>query len=187
MRHDPQSYRLPVGYHDSPFIALRARTRRRLTAKRGNQVVTGNPEGTQEAGTLLRHCRCVDCTHYSVANGEHLCAEGIGGVGVIWATGRVVCDPPPTAWHYCAGYDGQQISADVWVWPKVAPTSRHVGPRSKISADPADPTAVSEGGNVGGPGANGSFLRISPCDRDGNSREGSFCFSPRRTRQQAQR
>jgi hypothetical protein len=176
MRHDPQSYRLPVGYHDLGVIAPRARTRRRLTAKRGNQPVTGNPEGAQAAGALLLHCRCVDCTKYSFTNGEHLCAEGIGGVGVVWATGRVVCDPSPEAWHYCAGYEGPQISDDVWVWPKVPPTSRHVGPGSTIAADPANPTAVAEGRNRGEPVINGSFPATCAEDRARNGRALPFCL-----------
>ena len=59
MRHDPQSYRLPVGYHDLPFIAPRARTRWRLTGKRGNQVVTGNQKAGRRQEQSPRRTRHV--------------------------------------------------------------------------------------------------------------------------------
>jgi len=42
MRADHHGYRLPVGYRFLGVIALRARTRRRLYGKCGNEVVTGN-------------------------------------------------------------------------------------------------------------------------------------------------
>jgi len=68
--------------------------------------------------TILKHCRCIDCRKFSKVEGEYCCRDGIGGTKVVWGTGERICDPPPEAWHYCAGYHGPQISRDVWVWPK---------------------------------------------------------------------
>ena len=67
--------------------------------------------------TILRHCRCVDCRKlFRDTRGECFCRDFRGGTATVWATGRRYCDPPPEVWHYCAGYDGPQISKDVWVW-----------------------------------------------------------------------
>jgi hypothetical protein len=68
------------------------------------------------AAVILKHCRCVDCLNLAESGEEYVCSEDIGGTKVVWATGRRVCELAPDAWHYCAGYDGPQISKDVWVW-----------------------------------------------------------------------
>ena len=72
------------------------------------------------AATILRHCRCMDCRGFSEVAGQSYCAEGIGGTKVVWATGERFCSPTPDQWHYCARYDGPQISKDVWIWPRPA-------------------------------------------------------------------
>jgi len=118
MRADHHGYRLPVGYRFLLVIASRARTRRRLYGKRGNEVVTGNLPPSVE-GTVLKHCRCLDCRKFHRhAWGEFSCDAFIGGTKVAWATGKRECDPPPDAWHYCRDYHGPQISKDVWDWPR---------------------------------------------------------------------
>ena len=67
--------------------------------------------------TILRHCRCIDCRKFfRNAAGTCFCRDYIGGTKIVWATGKRVCDPPPEAWRYCAGYDGPQISKDIFVW-----------------------------------------------------------------------
>ena len=68
--------------------------------------------------TLLRHCRCQDCLKFSHAGSTYFCRDYIGGTAIVWATGERFCDPPPDAWHYCAGYNGPQVSKDVWVWTR---------------------------------------------------------------------
>ena len=69
--------------------------------------------------TVLKHCRCTDCRKFSADGaGNYFCRDYIGGTAVVWATGERFCNPSPEAWHYCAGYDGPQISKDVWVWPR---------------------------------------------------------------------
>ncbi len=93
-------------------ISAYARARARVGINRENPVTPGN------AVTLLRHCRCLDCRKFSKVGGDYFCSEYIGGTSVVWVTGQRVCDPPPDAWHYCACYDGPQISRDVWVWPR---------------------------------------------------------------------
>lgn len=135
---------------------------------------------------LLRHCRCVDCRKFSEWYGDYLCADGIGGTKVIWATGRRVCEPVPDAWHYCAGYHGPQISKDVWVWPR---RSRHVCAGSTIAPEveqgydhaPVRRHVEDHQTGQGGQGCVGTPPTSVAEDRDGNSRESSFCFSPRRT------
>jgi hypothetical protein len=72
----------------------------------------------------------MDCRNFSQVGQDYLCSEYIGGMSVVWATGKRECDPPPDAWHYCSHYNGPQISKDVWVWPR---RSRHVGAGSNIS------------------------------------------------------
>ncbi len=66
------------------------------------------------AVTILKHCRCVDCRKFS--RQDSTCAEGIGGTWHLWATGQQV--EPADQWHYCAFYQGPQVSKDVWVWPR---------------------------------------------------------------------
>jgi hypothetical protein len=97
----------------------RAHTRTRMgayTPNPGNQVVTGNLPPSPQV-TILRHCRCLDCRKFYRAEGEFFCRDGVGGTGTVLGTGERRCDPPPEAWHYCAGYDGPQVSRDVWAWP----------------------------------------------------------------------
>ena len=89
--------------------------------------------------TILPFCRCGDCRKFSEAAGESYCAEGIGGTKVVWATGERFCNPAPDQWHYCAGYDGPQISKDVWVWPRLAPQAAQVGAGSNISDQAEQP------------------------------------------------
>ena len=88
----------------------------------------------------LRHCRCIDCRNFSRVGQDYFCSHYIGGTKVTWATGKRECDPPPEAWHYCACYDGPQVSKDVWVWPRRPACrslgvgrSRHVPPGSTIA------------------------------------------------------
>jgi len=64
--------------------------------------------------TILRHCRCQDCEHW-IGHPYNECDEGIVRNGV-----KPVPEYPPDAWHYCALYDGPQVSKDVFVWPKPA-------------------------------------------------------------------
>ncbi|OQB85183.1 MAG: hypothetical protein BWX88_02022 [Planctomycetes bacterium ADurb.Bin126] len=85
--------------------------------------------------TVLRHCRCLDCRKWVAA--DRACRAGIGGVKVTWGTGERVCDPPPDAWQYCAGYNGPQVSPDVWVWP-------HTEGVEMVSAYPADDSVPSD-------------------------------------------
>jgi hypothetical protein len=112
---------LPVtgGYRISPIDRHPARARDcAYTPKPGNQVVTGNSAPPSSDVTILRHCRCMDCTRFSKVGGEYFCSEYISGTSVVWATGKRECDPPSDAWHYCSRYDGPQISTDVWVWTR---------------------------------------------------------------------
>ncbi len=86
---------------------------------------------------LLKHCRCMDCRNFSQAGTDYFCSEDIGGTKVTWATGKRACDPTPEAWHYCACYQGPQISTDVWLWRR---RSRHVGAGSNISVEAEQPS-----------------------------------------------
>jgi hypothetical protein len=196
MTPDLCGYRLPVGYHDSPIIAPRAHARWRLTGKRGNEVVTGNLPPSVE-GTVLKHCRCIDCRNWIGA--DLRCRAGIGGLAVVWATGARRCDPPPDAWHYCRDYDGPQMSTDVWVWPKpdaaierpapggggpgggpVTTPDRPGGNRSDAlhhtRADPIFKRSSTASAGVAGP-SNGA----TACDRGGNGSEAGLFRSTART------
>jgi len=106
--------------------------------------------------TILRHCRCRDCRKFSKVGSEYFCQDHIGGTAVVWATGERVCDPPPDAWHYCAGYGGPLVSKDVWTWPRA---------RTSAEKRPAP------GG--GGPG---SGLTLS--DRPGENRSDKGHYTP---------
>lgn len=67
--------------------------------------------------TILRFCRCRDCRRFFRDDwGQQVCERGIGGTKITWGSGTRRCDPPPDAWHYCAGYSGPAISKDIWVW-----------------------------------------------------------------------
>lgn len=93
---------------------------------------------------LLRHCRCRDCENW-IGHLYNECDEGIIRNGV-----KPVPEHPPDAWHYCAAYDGQQVSKDVWVWRR---RPRKVGPGSDIPTESTNATAVSagrDGGEDGG-------------------------------------
>jgi len=118
---------------DSPVYRYRACARTRAgarahardsvnTPKPGNPPVRGKsgnaPPAPELHVTILKHCRCMDCRKFRTRAGEYFCRDHIGGTIVVWATGERICDPTPSAWHYCAGYDGPQISKDVWVWPR---------------------------------------------------------------------
>jgi hypothetical protein len=143
------------------------------------------------AATILRHCRCSDCLNFSRVGGEYFCSQHIGGTAVVWATGERVCDSPPDAWHYCALYRGPRVSKDVLVWRKATPRAAQVGAGSNIPADPANPTAPTDGRDVGEPpppkaiakigNVSGSFARSYAEDRDGNGREDAVCLLRTRT------
>ena len=85
-----------------PRACARARARTvepgRETSQTSQTSHVGPPTGP---ATVLRHCRCLDC---------RLLDRNDGGCDV---PGR---NDAPDEWHYCAGYDGPQISRDVLVW-----------------------------------------------------------------------
>ena len=62
--------------------------------------------------TILRHCRCIDCEQW-IKHPYNACEHGLISNGV-----KDKPEYPADAWHYCALYDGPQISKDVFVWPK---------------------------------------------------------------------
>jgi len=59
---------------------------------------------------LLRHCRCQDCRHLL----KGLRPNSLSGSQC--GRGMLVAEESVEAWHYCAEYDGPQVSKDVWVW-----------------------------------------------------------------------
>jgi len=130
-----------ISAHACARVARAGARTRAIAVNRENPVTPGN------AVTLLRHCRCIDCRKFSQdAGGEYFCEDYIGGTAVVWGTGRRVCDPPPDAWHYCAGYDGPQTSKDVFVWPKTSAGAKE-GPApggGGPSGGPVWPEPVSE-------------------------------------------
>lgn len=77
-----------------------------------------------DAGTVLRHCRCIDCRHWDHRIG--LCWE----LGLRRYVSKDQYPPPmqrfwtnagmiqPDQWHFCGCYQGPQLSKDVWVWTK---------------------------------------------------------------------
>ena len=85
--------------------------------------------------TVLKCCRCRDCRRWNgkacrlgiIVNG----ARAWGGEVAKWA------GYPADAWHYCAAYDGPQLSKDAYLWPTtpdVGPCgdkSTRVGPRGQ--------------------------------------------------------
>ena len=91
---------------------------------------------------LLKHCQCKDCRQFFInRRGEPMCWAGIGGTWTTWGTGRRFCDPPPEVWHYCSGYDGPQISLDVWACPgpvrsETAPEPTPVQPAVPVQLGP---------------------------------------------------
>ena len=196
MTTDTQA-RLPVtGGYRFPPLSVHARAHARdgaYMSKPGNRVVTGNRPVPSTNVTVLKHCRCIDCRNFSRLAGEYHCTEYIGGTKVVWATGRRYCDPPPDEWHYCAFYNGPQVSKDVWVWPKATHQAAQVGAGSNIPAEPANPTTSANGRDVAERGANPKHRQLlhdsqmvpSPRfiaeDRGGNSREDSFCLLRART------
>jgi len=105
----------------------------------------------------LKLCRCRDCRKFHKISGDFYCDEYIGGTAVVWATGERFCDPPPDAWHYCAGYDGPLLSGDVWVWPK-ATNAKH-----EDEHNAAGPSERSREDNRGGNGRAAGFFRSTPC------------------------
>lgn len=74
------------------------------------------------SATILRHCRCQDCMLWHARDGY--CRE----LGFRRYVPRHEYHPAmqqfwtdigtirPDEWHYCAYYDGPQVSKDVWVW-----------------------------------------------------------------------
>ena len=157
--------------------------------KQTPRLADSRPESAHapaEADVILKHCRCMDCRNFSQVGTDYFCSEYIGGTSVVWTTGKRECDLPQDAWHYCSHYDGPQSSKDVWLWPR---RSRHVGPGSTISLRAEqgyDHAPVRRRGagcqrGQGGQGPIGTPPRSVAEDRDGNSREHPFCFSPRRT------
>lgn len=97
-------------------LSPHARARAREGVNGGNAVMRGNAVMPPLKVTILRHCRCIDCQKFfKDAVGAYFCRDYIGGT-VVSVTGERVCDPPPETWHYCAGYDGPQISKDIFIW-----------------------------------------------------------------------
>ena len=108
--------------------------------------------------TILKHCRCRDCRHW-IDKPAWLCARGlIGHKGY-----------PPDAWHYCALYDGPQVSRDVWVWPKAGkkwPASGLGGPDDgPNNHEPAGVSRSTYDSTAHAPGAKGSSENVN-ADRD---------------------
>ena len=87
--------------------------------------------------TLLRHCRCTDCHHWDDEQGlcdvlplrRYVPASHPALAAFPTRAGTV----QPDAWHYCARYQGPQVSRDVWVWPIKAP-GRRSGASSGVRA-----------------------------------------------------
>jgi hypothetical protein len=167
------------------MLAARAPAPRRQVKPDARHVAPPAP------ATILRYCRCSDCLNFSRVEGEYFCSQHIGGTAVVWATGQRFCEPPPDAWHYCALYRGPRVSKDILVWRRATPRAAQVGAGSKSPADPANPTARTDGRDVGEPSAaeasakagdvNGSLATSYAEDRDGNGREGSVCLLRTRT------
>jgi hypothetical protein len=108
------SYRLPVVTAFSPLYP-HARARARdgaYTPKRGNQVVTSNSPAPSLNVTILRHGRCIDCRKWT-DHPYNQCQEGLVCNGVL---PRQKWDKDPAEWHYCAFYNGPQISRDIFLW-----------------------------------------------------------------------
>ena len=74
--------------------------------------------------TVLRHCRCQDCEHWS--NDQGACCvlpfrryvpreDYHPAMRRFWTDLGMI---RPDQWHYCARYHGPQISKDIWIWPK---------------------------------------------------------------------
>ncbi len=163
-----------------------ARARARGERRGRDTLQPAQPLHAPATANILRHCRCIDCRKFSKPGGEYVCSEYIGGTKGIWGTSKRECDPPPEAWHYCACYDGSQISRDVWVWPR---SSRHVPPGSNISVgaeQPAEHAPVRQGGAISqtrqdGQDRIGTPPALVATDGVGNSREPSFCLLEART------
>jgi hypothetical protein len=74
--------------------------------------------------TVLRFCRCQDCTRLSVdqtwaPDGMACrCQAGHTLTGIVWGTGKAVTQPAPEQWHYCQDYAGPVVVDDLIVWPK---------------------------------------------------------------------
>ncbi|HUT56496.1 MAG TPA: hypothetical protein VNA25_01325 [Phycisphaerae bacterium] len=100
--------------------------------------------------TVLRHCRCQDCAHWS--NDQGACCvlpfrryvpreDYHPAMRRFWSDLGMI---RPDQWHYCARYHGPQISKDVWVWPKAkkkGPAPGGGGPSSgPAMAEPAGGT-----------------------------------------------
>ena len=68
--------------------------------------------------TILWYCRCRDCTRLNGRAGAWICANGIGGTGVVWGTGERVTQLPADEWHYCAEYDGPRNAQKPLLSPK---------------------------------------------------------------------
>ena len=94
----------------------RPHARTRVGANPRNPVMRGNAVMPPCHVTILRHCRCQDCEHW-IRPPYNECRHGIIRNGV-----KERPEFPADAWHYCALYQGPQISKDVFVWPRA--TSR---------------------------------------------------------------
>ena len=83
--------------------------------------------------TVLHHCRCQDCEHWSAWAHGGSCRHMTIRNGV-----RGVVEYPPDAWHWCRRYRGPRVSRDVWVWrhpATVAAQGRDVGPGTNDSQE----------------------------------------------------
>lgn len=83
-----------------------------------------NPQEIPFDVIVLWHCRCADCGHWQPAYGRCF----IHGFRRYmppsdyrkWARqfGQDTAGTVnPDQWIWCVGYDGPQISKDVWLWP----------------------------------------------------------------------
>lgn len=77
--------------------------------------------------TILKHCRCIDCRHWTG-----------------WCRALVPASEPPEQWHWCARYSGPRISKQVFIWQY--DTTPTLGPRGAIVANP---TTGQTSGNTG--------------------------------------
>lgn len=95
-------------------------------------------QSPSEPAFVLKHCRCVDCCRWEGVQGfcdvlcfrRHVSREDYRpAMRSFWTDLGMI---RPDAWHFCAFYDGPQISDDVWLWPKPRQTA-HVATPSETS------------------------------------------------------